>query len=271
MKNNVIGCMTLLCSSLAFSDHAWNNYHWQTGDNLAVIDSITLDWRSELDESLLRWNQSEVLNIAVIQVDNSEETRAVCPLENGAIRVCAYTYGNTDWLGLTTVGVDSTGHVDRAVARINLSYSSYWGNQVYRNKVVCHEIGHTFGLGHTSTDGTSQGTCMDYSFTSASQWPNAHDYEQLLEIYTHEGGGDPGTDPEPPKCKGKNCDGTPDNGGKGGGKGKNRLDVDEVKVPPAGIRVTGAAWDNHEVWIAPRVDGGLWIHYVWLVDEVNRE
>jgi hypothetical protein len=49
---------------------------------------------------------------------------------------------------------------------------------------MCQEVGHTFGLGHTSTDGSSQNTCMDYySNTSSSDWtstgPNQHDFDQL--------------------------------------------------------------------------------------------
>ena len=58
--------------------------------------------------------------------------------------------------------------------------------------VMCQEVGHIFGLDHQSEDGSSQNTCMDYfSNTGAnagsilSTHPNAHDYEQLVSIYTH--------------------------------------------------------------------------------------
>jgi hypothetical protein len=56
--------------------------------------------------------------------------------------------------------------------------------------VICQEIGHTLGLGHTSENGSSQNTCMDYYHnTSASDTtsthPNTHDYEQLAAIYAH--------------------------------------------------------------------------------------
>jgi len=56
--------------------------------------------------------------------------------------------------------------------------------------VICQEIGHTFGLDHQSTDGTSLNTCMDYYHnTSASDTksthPNQHDYDELVTIYTH--------------------------------------------------------------------------------------
>lgn len=51
--------------------------------------------------------------------------------------------------------------------------------------VMCQEIGHTTGLGHTSEDGSSQQTCMDYSQDPGSTAPNAHDYAQLESIYAH--------------------------------------------------------------------------------------
>jgi hypothetical protein len=44
---------------------------------------------------------------------------------------------------------------------------------------MCQEVGHLFGLGHTSEGGSSQGTCMDYSNSPDSQWPNAQDYDML--------------------------------------------------------------------------------------------
>jgi hypothetical protein len=56
--------------------------------------------------------------------------------------------------------------------------------------VICQEIGHTFGLDHQSTDGSSLNTCMDYYHnTSASDTqsthPNQHDYDELVTIYSH--------------------------------------------------------------------------------------
>lgn len=63
-----------------------------------------------------------------------------------------------------------------------------YDNADERQHVMCQEVGHTFGLGHTSEDGTSQGTCMDYSQDPGSTRPNAHDYEQLDLVYGHTDG-----------------------------------------------------------------------------------
>ncbi len=43
---------------------------------------------------------------------------------------------------------------------------------------MCQEIGHVFGLDHTSTDGSDQNTCMDYSDDTTPDKPNKHDFEQ---------------------------------------------------------------------------------------------
>ena len=53
---------------------------------------------------------------------------------------------------------------------------------------MCQEVGHGFGLAHQDEDfnNTNLGSCMDYtSSPSTNQFPNNHDYEQLVEIYTH--------------------------------------------------------------------------------------
>jgi len=176
------------------ASHVWGNasgaYHWDGPSlpvQLSVIDSSTADWQSELDESIVRWNQSSALNLAITSVDESTTTRSDCPIANGQIRVCNYTYGNTGWSGLASLNIDSNNHILWGTAKVNDSYNM---SQADRNKVMCQEIGHLFGLSHTSEDGSSQQTCMDYANDPTySQWPNAHDYEVLDQIYAHIGGG----------------------------------------------------------------------------------
>src|SRR5882672_956803 len=56
---------------------------------------------------------------------------------------------------------------------------------------MCQEVAHTFGLDHQDTNQTNPnlGTCMDYTTNPAgppsNEHPNAHDYAELVTIYSH--------------------------------------------------------------------------------------
>lgn len=248
----------LLAALFAISAQAansWNDYHWARTTSpftLQVVDSVTADWDYQLNESLIRWSQASVLNVAITSADDSTKARKQCRTAKGQMRVCNAAYGQNGWLGLATIGLDSNGHIDRGSAKVNDSYDWYWTLEE-KNHVMCQEIGHVFGLDHTSTDRSSQGTCMDYSTDISSQWPNQHDLDQLLAQYSHldsynsyddgtaDGETDSGTCNAPP------------------GKGCNK---NGAETPPMGIRVVSGP--HHEIWVASRKDGGLWIHHVRL-------
>lgn len=258
-----------LCAASANADHSWNNYHWARINHpptLLVIDSMTPDWDSELavalygDEVFSGWGDSPDLILDLVPGSDSRKTRKRCKSQSGQIRACNAAYGFNGWLGLATIGLDSDGHIVQGTAKMNDSYASYWQDPAEKQHVVCQEIGHLFGLGHTSEDGSSQQTCMDYSSDINSQWPNAHDFEQLALIYEHV------------DSYNSFDDGTTDSGGDGGcnapsGKGCNkpRANGPVGDVPPMGIRVHGN--NKFEVWVAPRQDGGLWIHHLYLAEQ----
>ena len=248
----------LALSNSASANHSWNDYHWARQTNplaLQVVDSVTSDWDDVLDDSLWEWNKASVMALAETSQDDRKRTRKQCRSVNGQMRVCNHKYGFNGWLGMASINLDGDGHIVRGVAKVNDSYSSYWADPDFKNHVMCQEIGHVLGLDHTSTDGSSQATCMDYSSDTSSQWPNAHDYEMLVEIYTHSDSYDSydtGSDSD----DGETCNAPP-------GKGCNKNQAGEI--PPMGLRVHRGP--GFEIWVAPGEHGTTWIHYVTLVPE----
>ena len=252
------GLALLAVCTGASATHSWSDYHWARMENpfiLKVVDSVTPDWDTELDTALSEWSGSEVLDLEIDSFNDKNNVRRRCNSVAGQIRVCNAAYGFNGWLGLATIYIDSNGNITRGTAKMNDSYASYWTIAGEKNHVMCQEIGHLFGLTHTSEDGSSQGTCMDYSTDPESQWPNAHDFEELAAKYAHLDSYD-------------SFDGATSGDGGGGcnapaGKGCNKNAAGEV--PPMGIRIR--ANQNFELWVAPGKDGGLWIHHVRLVPE----
>ena len=246
-----------LFSMSASADHTWSNYHWARTANpftLRVVDSVTPDWDPVLGTALSIWSASEVLAFDFpFGTDDSKKSRRRCRMIKGQMRVCNDSYSFNGWLGLATIGIDINGQIDRGTAKLNDSYSSYWTNPDTKNHVMCQEIGHLFGLGHTS----QAGSCMNDSLDPLSQWPNPHDFVQLAIIY----GGDPDLynsyDTGEPPPEDDTCNAPP-------GKGCNKNNP-LAEVPPMGIRVSRNG--DSEVWVAPRNDGGLWIHHILLVPE----
>jgi hypothetical protein len=223
---------------------------------------VTPEWQFAFDESLARWGQSSKLDNLVATVAEDAKIRKRCPTVAGQMRVCNAAYGQNGWLGLAAINLDSKGHIVQGVAKMNDSYGWYFAQVPGEtNHVMCQEIGHVYGLGHTSEDGSSQGTCMDYSSSLSSQWPNAHDYAQLDLIYGHtdaydsydtgSGGG------------GGSCTAPP-------GKGCNRHDA-PAGVPPGAVRVHYEPGRGgrlgHADYVLPARKGGLWIFHLTLVPE----
>jgi len=267
-SRTVVLRVALILSILAlampvFASHAWSTYHWArttSSFDLTVVDSVTPTWQFAFDQSLTEWSKSSVLNNVVGAEDDGSRTRKRCQMVAGQMRVCNASYGQNGWLGLASINIDSNGHITQGSAKMNDSYDWYFAaNPGEDNHVMCQEIGHVYGLGHTSEDGSSQGTCMDYSSSLQSQWPNQHDYTQLETIYNHtdsydsyngSGGGSGG------------CNAPP-------GKGCNKKTPDGV--PANAVRILHREGRNgnlgHADYIMSDGDGGWWLFHVTLVPE----
>ncbi|HEX9801371.1 MAG TPA: hypothetical protein VGC00_14520 [Thermoanaerobaculia bacterium] len=254
----------------ASADHSWADYHWArttSSFDLKVVDSTTIEWEYAFNRTLDEWGQSTKLNNVVAAVAEDSRTRKRCQAVSGQMRVCNAAYGQNGWLGLASINIDSNHHITQGVAKMNDSYDWYYAqNPGEDNHVMCQEVGHVYGLGHTSEDGSSQGTCMDYSSSLQSQWPNQHDYEQLDTIYGH--------------LDSYNSYDTSGGGGGGGGcnappgKGCNKFEAPDGGVPAGAIRVHYRPGRDgklgHADYVMPDDKGGLWLFHLTLVPEDAR-
>lgn len=262
MRHSLLGLSAGLVLSVvaggASASHSWNNYHWArttASFNLAAVDSVTSTWQPMFNASVSQWSSSAKLNLVASQGTETAGARSACTPITGKMRVCNYTYGQNGWLGLASINLDSRGHISQGTAKMNDSYS-FSSNQRYH--VMCQEIGHVLGLDHTSTNGTSQNTCMDYSQSASSIAPNAHDYAQLTSIYQH-------------------LDSY------GSASASMALSAQEIALadgPMGRLDMAGATPLGHlvkrerysEVYVAPDGKGGLWINHVTLApDAENRD
>ena len=182
----LVVAVALVVPSSAFASHAWSNYHWNmtgTSVNLVLGDATSGAWDTYLRQAEADWDQSTVLTLSV---GTSSANPKNCRPTAGRVEVCNARYGNNGWLGLAQIWL-SGGHISQGVAKMNDSYFMY---ESEKRHVMCQEIGHTFGLGHTSENGSSQNTCMDYYANTSnsdmtSTTPNSHDFSMLSSIYSH--------------------------------------------------------------------------------------
>lgn len=253
-----VGIAVAAIPVVSYASHSWANYHWARTANpftLKVTNSMTSEWQASFNGTISAWNTPigtnfDALNFNVVTGSTNKQVRRQCRPKAGQIIACNLAYGQNGWLGLASINIDGSGHITQGSAKMNDSYSSYWGIAGERNHVVCQEIGHLFGLGHTSEDGSSQQTCMDYSSGVNSQWPNAHDFEQLKTIYNH-------IDTYTTVTSGSSA--------------ASAANLRQGGIPAEvaqGILVQKNP--RFEVWVASDGAGGYWIHHVRLVPEAFR-
>jgi hypothetical protein len=180
--------------SIARANNSWGGYHWARTSNpftLKLANNTSGSWSADLVTVSSDWSQSTVLDTTVVAGGTTPRS---CRPTRGRVEVCSANYGNTGWLGVAQIWISGGVHITQGTVKNNDYYfgsSTYpYNNEAEKLHVICQEVGHTLGLDHQSTDGSSLNTCMDYYHnTSAtdtlSTHPNQHDYDELGIIYGH--------------------------------------------------------------------------------------
>jgi hypothetical protein len=177
----------------AGTGHQWGDYRWNTngstGTNVLALDvsykfadkAYWLKYYVDatgggVTGALKKWDDGTATYPSPLALNDKGETTtttsAACDHIDGEVLVCADAYGTTEgWVGIAEIDADASNHILWATARFNDSYyraapySATYDNDAQRQFVSCHEIGHTFGLGHLDTSfyNPNKGSCMDYT------------------------------------------------------------------------------------------------------------
>ena len=189
------GLALVAASFPAAATHSWGGYHWARTSNPFTLrlgnNMTTAGWRAHLAQTSSDWNSGNTPVVTAIVAGTSNKR---CAMVSGTTQVCNGRYGYNGWLGLASINITGGVHITQGSAKMNDSYfdTATYNNPNEKLHVVCQEVAHTFGLGHTSEDGSSQNTCMDYfsntganATSTKSTKPNQHDFDQLKTIYAH--------------------------------------------------------------------------------------
>jgi len=176
--------------TVTLANHSWGGYHWARTSNpftLKVGDNVNTAWDSYLNTTISDWSQSTVLNLTKVAGTVTPKT---CKATAGMVQVCNASYGNNGWLGIAGISITGGTHITQAYVKLNDSYfnTAQYNTPAWRNMVSCQEVGHTLGLAHQDENFTNPNlnTCMDYTNSpDSNQHPNSHDYQMLVDIYSH--------------------------------------------------------------------------------------
>jgi hypothetical protein len=181
----------------ALANHSWGKYHWARTANpftLRVGDNVSSAWDAYLNEAVSDWSASTVLDLTKVTGASNPST---CAPTAGRIEACNANYGATGWLGVAQIWIQRAArgqaHITQATTRVNDYYfnQAQYNTPAWRRLVMCQEIAHDFGLDHQDENfsNANLGSCMDYTSDPdgppSNEHPNAHDFEELLKIYSH--------------------------------------------------------------------------------------
>lgn len=188
--------LVLVVAVPVFANHGWSTYHWARTSNQVtppVVMNIGAAWQPYASRVMSDWNASTVIESPWSYGAISSTKR--CTSTTGKIEVCNNTYGQNGWLGIAGISL-SGGHIVKGYTKLNDTYfnNAAYNKPSWRRMVFCQEVGHDYGLGHVNENfnDPNTGSCMDYTNDPArndgagtNEYPNQHDYNQLLTQYGH--------------------------------------------------------------------------------------
>ena len=200
-RRSLLAAVLLLSAVPMFGSHSWSTYHWRRTTSQVtppVTMNISSTWQTYAPRVMTDWNASTVIESP--WSFGAITSRSSCASATGRIEVCNSTYGATGWLGIAGISL-SGGHISKGYTKLNDTYynTAQYNTPAWRRLVFCQEVGHDYGLAHQNEIFTNvnTGSCMDYTnapaggvvggfnYGPSNEYPNAHDYSQLLTIYNH--------------------------------------------------------------------------------------
>lgn len=163
-----------------------STYRWavkQTPFTVMAGANLSGEWSSIMRTAVKAWDKNETVYIKQVSGGTSAQT---CNPTTGRIEICNWNYGTqVGWLGLTRLYFDSRGNrIEAATLQLNDSFFNQKNGQYNdynaRLHTMCHEMGHTIGLGHVNTT-----SCMNDSQYAVFNYvkPINKDFRELARIY----------------------------------------------------------------------------------------
>lgn len=159
----------------------WRNK--KKGLKLEVRNALSPDWDGYFDEAIKDWDEAPALSLSTSYVEADPD----CSNVDGIMKVCNDEYGRTGWTGLNEVYFQGS-YIAASVAKMNESYLGSSGtSNAEKLFVMCHEIGHGFGLPHRDeiANNADLGSCLDYTyrFENNKRPDTVVDFENLKLLY----------------------------------------------------------------------------------------
>ena len=116
------------------------------GLDLQVINNLNEKWESYFQQSIDDWENGSP-DVLTLNVRKSSPYDPECEPIQGVTKVCNGDYGPPNWLGWNTIVVNTANDIISSVAMMN-DYRLNKRSVATKQHIMCHEIGHGFGLGH---------------------------------------------------------------------------------------------------------------------------